>query len=403
MLDLSLVENNEFTEKDVQKMFVQRIEENSLKTIEGLLSLFMFDCAYSPNGENFAIGSYKEVHIIDVKSGEPSCILTDHTDSVFGVSFSKDGHMFATCSNDESIIIYCLPQFAMMCRLKNDTRTMGICFSTCSNFIYSVDNNYCLKKWDINCGAVVSEKQIHSASIGKIKLSMDGKYILTGSYDHTVKLIDVDDFSVVNTFNHEAIIITVEFHPTKRIVLASDRSKNLNLWSMVDGSLLHSFKMGGNVWDFHFLTPSILFVMAADGFIISFNVDTFEEVQRVYCGSLTCHFSFAISPDMRQLACGRFEDSTIKFYSIGFDYSSSNQPKLIEMSKKNGFILSKLFAMNVEVQFIRQLISAGIWMNFEEYKLVVDTCWDLYSINKANGGNMCEFVDVETDESDDDN
>eukprot|EP00792_Barthelona_sp_PAP020_P009892 TRINITY_DN3327_c0_g2_i9.p1 TRINITY_DN3327_c0_g2~~TRINITY_DN3327_c0_g2_i9.p1 ORF type:complete len:146 (-),score=32.40 TRINITY_DN3327_c0_g2_i9:99-536(-) len=145
--------------------------------------------------------------------------------------------------------------------------------------------------------------------------------------------------------------------------------------------------------------------MSGDGYITSFNVETYQQIQKVHCGCDSSHFSFAISPDKTQIACGKCAGNVIKIYSIVIDYDPSHEAELIRLSRDGGYVLSNLMALNIDTQLIRQLVAAGIYMNEVEYSMIVDTCWDLSDINEMKGGNMHSFFneqsDYESDEVDD--
>eukprot|EP00792_Barthelona_sp_PAP020_P010879 TRINITY_DN4612_c0_g1_i1.p1 TRINITY_DN4612_c0_g1~~TRINITY_DN4612_c0_g1_i1.p1 ORF type:complete len:394 (+),score=100.91 TRINITY_DN4612_c0_g1_i1:90-1271(+) len=376
-------------------MLLWRINENNWREIDGMDFNFMNDCAYSPNGEFLIIVSYQEVYIIDMKTEKLKHTLKVHTNQVNAVSFSQDGQFFATCSLERIIIIFRLEDFSIVRKFKNDTYTYGICFSNCGNFLYSSDYNGYLKKWNVIDGIILLKTIIHSSGICMLKFCSNRNYILTGSDDSTAKLVDHDDLSVVHTFNQCACVRAIDFHPTKLIIAVGDEKCKVKLWNMGNGLYIHSFNLGGYVSSLHFLNRSILVVSSADGYVISFDVDSFQQIQKIHCG-LNNHSSFAISSKLYQLACGKCFNNNIRIYSIIHSYDTSNHVELIELSRENVSVLSNLIDAGVETDIIRQLVRSGIWINREEYQMIFDICWDLIDINENNGGNMNEFIDNRT-------
>eukprot|EP00792_Barthelona_sp_PAP020_P006569 TRINITY_DN3030_c4_g18_i1.p1 TRINITY_DN3030_c4_g18~~TRINITY_DN3030_c4_g18_i1.p1 ORF type:complete len:401 (-),score=77.89 TRINITY_DN3030_c4_g18_i1:203-1405(-) len=390
-------------DKTIHRILPLKIDENEVKVLDDVRFICMYDCGFSLDSYYLVICDYCHIYVFEAMTGKLQCILKDHTCDVCGISFSPDGEKFATCSYDSSIIIYSIRDFSILCKLINNSEVFGTCFSPCSKYIYSGDNTGSLKKWDINEGSVVKECHLHSGWIWRLKLSYDSKLLLTASDDNTVKLVDTDNFIVVRTFCHDSIIRAIEFHPTKRIVAVGDESKKVKLWNMDDGSLLHTFEMGGEVFSLHFLTSNILLIMSGDGYITSYDADSYEEIQKVHCDCESSYFSCAISPDKTQLSCGKCLNGINKIYSIVPKYDPSHQSMLIELSKDlGGYILSSLVSMCLDLQIIRQLVAAGINMNEEEYNMAINTCWDLIDINEANGGNMHEFRDEIPTDSDND-
>eukprot|EP00792_Barthelona_sp_PAP020_P008601 TRINITY_DN3230_c0_g2_i1.p1 TRINITY_DN3230_c0_g2~~TRINITY_DN3230_c0_g2_i1.p1 ORF type:complete len:156 (-),score=27.07 TRINITY_DN3230_c0_g2_i1:270-737(-) len=143
--------------------------------------------------------------------------------------------------------------------------------------------------------------------------------------------------------------------------------------------------------------------MSGDGFITSFNVDDFQEIQKIYCGCNRHDSSFAISPDKRQLSCGRCKHNTIKLYSIYPDCSPSQQSQRIELSKNGWFVMSYLVAINIDCRIIRQFVTLGVCVNEEEFTMVVDMFWDLIDFNEANGRNISSFMNEQRYESNKEN
>eukprot|EP00792_Barthelona_sp_PAP020_P006586 TRINITY_DN3030_c4_g9_i1.p1 TRINITY_DN3030_c4_g9~~TRINITY_DN3030_c4_g9_i1.p1 ORF type:complete len:401 (-),score=74.62 TRINITY_DN3030_c4_g9_i1:862-2064(-) len=400
---MSIHSNCEVIRKSICDIVPLKIDENNVKKFGGWFSNYMKDCQYSPDGKLIALGySDGKLYVFDAETGALNNTLNDSR-FLEGVAFSRDGQKLVTCSLDCSMIIYSVPDFSILSRVKNPFSLLGICFSHCGNFLFSGDGKGNLKKWDINNSEVVLETQLFTHKVNRIKLSTDCKHLLTSSEaDYTAKLVDSENFSVVRTFNDDNIIRVVEFHPTERIIVISGASQQVKLWNMDDGSLIHTFNSNGQVFDLHFLVPSILLSMSGDGYITSYNVDTLQEIQKVHCGCDRFNFSFNISPDKTQLVCGRCEGMFFKVYSIVSECDSSQKPKLIELSKESGYVISNLISMNFDLDIIRNLVAGGICINANEICAVLDTCWDLVDFNENNGGNMYSFMNEQSDESDED-
>eukprot|EP00792_Barthelona_sp_PAP020_P009065 TRINITY_DN3266_c1_g2_i9.p1 TRINITY_DN3266_c1_g2~~TRINITY_DN3266_c1_g2_i9.p1 ORF type:complete len:402 (-),score=64.40 TRINITY_DN3266_c1_g2_i9:271-1476(-) len=399
------------TTRAINEIFSWRIDDERANVIEEVTFNRMFDCKYSPNGEYFVIGNNnKSLLVFNVKTRELIHTLGDHTESVFCVAFSVNEQMLASCSFDGTIIIYSLPDFSIIRRIDNQRYVYCICFSLCSNYLYSGDHDGKIRKWDIHNGvgvldSVVLESNIHSSWIWRMILSSDGKYLLTAGNDKTVKLIEASDFSVLHTFNHTGHPRAISFNLVKRIVASGDMSNEVKIWNFDTGLVIHSFDIGGMVFCLNFLTPHILFVMSGNGYITLYNADNFQELQRVYCNCDLSWFSFDVSPDRTQLVCGRCNDNCIKIYPLIPSIDSFHFSAVVDLSRNDGEVLSTLISAGIDSSVIRQLVACGICMSVEEYKMIVDTCWDLVDINENKGGNMQKFLEVnrvEIGDSDDD-
>eukprot|EP00792_Barthelona_sp_PAP020_P007830 TRINITY_DN3171_c3_g9_i1.p1 TRINITY_DN3171_c3_g9~~TRINITY_DN3171_c3_g9_i1.p1 ORF type:complete len:396 (+),score=91.39 TRINITY_DN3171_c3_g9_i1:40-1227(+) len=395
---MNLVEQSYLMVKDISL----RIEEES-REIEEVLSNQMNSCSFSPDGKYLAIGCFLyKVYIFNAKNKELLHTLMDHSSYIYDISFSENGEFLATCSYDRSIIIYRVGDFSTIRRFENNGVISCICFSNCSKYIYFGDNCGLVRKISVDNTNVVSEKEVHETWICRLKFSADGKYLLSGSDDNWAKLFNADSFTIVQRFNHSANVRAIDFHPTQTIVAVGDLSMKVKLWNTDDGLLLFTFDLGGPVFSLHFLTPSILLVMSGDGYITSYDVDSYEEIQKIHCGCDRAWFSFAVSPNKSQIVCGRCDGSKAKIFPIKKLIDVSALVRFLRTSRSDKSVLLTLLKEGFEEYLIRQLVSAGIHMNQKGYNMIIDTCWDLVDVNQRNGGNMYDFVIDGIDESDDD-
>lgn len=110
-----------------------------------------------------------------------------------------------------------------------------------------------------NC-SVTKEHQPHAESITSVDASLDGKWLITGSADRTVKVIETKGFSTVrNLLGHEHEIAGVAISPdTSMIASTGGHDGKLRVWDRVSGALLFehhrigyrkdvSFGLGGQV------------------------------------------------------------------------------------------------------------------------------------------------------------
>eukprot|EP00792_Barthelona_sp_PAP020_P011757 TRINITY_DN5949_c0_g1_i1.p1 TRINITY_DN5949_c0_g1~~TRINITY_DN5949_c0_g1_i1.p1 ORF type:complete len:87 (+),score=12.60 TRINITY_DN5949_c0_g1_i1:150-410(+) len=76
----------------------------------------------------------------DTKTGELNRTLKDHSNYVYSIGFSANGQKLATCATDKTITVYNLKDFSVENEFKVDICVNKICFSHCSNHLYSGDD-----------------------------------------------------------------------------------------------------------------------------------------------------------------------------------------------------------------------------------------------------------------------
>ncbi len=81
-----------------------------------------------------------------------------------------------------------------------------------------------LKLWDLESGAELMTLAGHTSFVAAVALSSDGRRALSGSYDTTLKVWDVDAGEPVAAFFGEGRITSVQLAADRKTVVAGDAS-----------------------------------------------------------------------------------------------------------------------------------------------------------------------------------
>jgi WD40 repeat protein len=166
----------------------------------------------------------------------------------------------------------------------------------------------------------------HTNRIWATDFSADGRYLLSASHDHTVRIWAMAAVFPEPAANacaqvltgHSAVIMAACFSPDAQLVASGDDSGEIRIWQVATGACLH-------VLDAH---PDVVTALAftGDGRLISSSLDlrvwdlaTGQRLQ-VIDGHDSGITTIALSPDRRRLASGT-ADGTIKLWdwSAGLD------------------------------------------------------------------------------------
>jgi guanine nucleotide-binding protein subunit beta-2-like 1 protein len=74
----------------------------------------------------------------------------------------------------------------------------------------------------------------HSHFVSDLALSQDSRYVLSGSWDGTLRLWDLKKGSTIKRFvSHSRDVLAVAFSPDNRQIASGGRDKNLKIWNTV--------------------------------------------------------------------------------------------------------------------------------------------------------------------------
>ena len=158
---------------------------------------------FSPDGSCVAIirGLF-EVSIHDVNSGEEICPrIKDHPFPLFAIRFSPDGKRLMAIGDGASAIIW-KPELP----LPDSRRSLS---------------------------------NAHDDAIYQIAFNQSGGRLLSASFDQTVRAWDTKTRRIISTYEgHAADVIAVDFHRDGDRAASLDRSGNVHVWNVTDGTQL---------------------------------------------------------------------------------------------------------------------------------------------------------------------
>ncbi|WP_077920334.1 cytochrome D1 domain-containing protein [Spirosoma sp. 209] len=184
---------------------------------------------------------------------------------------------------------------------------------------YALSGSYdkTVKLWEVETGREVRTFTGHADQVVSVALSPDGRYALSGSWDNTIKLWDIASGQEIRTFRERSSIVrSVAFSPDGRYILSGSKDKTLKLWEVQSGRKVRTFKgHTDQVYSVAF-SPDGNYVLSGslDKTLKFWNLKTGRAV-RTFTGHTDHVYSVAFSPDGRYALSGA-SDNTLKLWDI---------------------------------------------------------------------------------------
>ena len=270
--------------------------------------------AFSPDGGRLASASDKIVRIWNTATGELEDELEGHTDTVWSVAFSHNGHFIVSGSNDETVRIWNMATCETRYTLTGHTSRVGsVAISRDDKFVVSGSDDWMVRMWDIATGEVLHELKGHAGQVKSIAISPDCQHIVSGSrcgevwiwtkdgvIEHKLEpTYDVSDL----TFSHDGHRILCNVNRTEWTITGH----RLSLPGIGDNPSLKHFRSVA-------YSPNdreIVYGMDCLGWVMIWNMDTKKtHTLGSHSGEVT---SISFSPDGSRIASGA-SDGTVRIW-----------------------------------------------------------------------------------------
>ena len=187
-------------------------------------------------GTRLASASWdKTVRVWDVPSGTAIGDPFVHQGRVFGVAFSGNDRLLATCSEDPSVRVWRLDDNSLV----TSTREPAYCaaFFHDDRKLALGCRNGSLKIWDFHDGSKpISLPTVHEERIWQMKVSSDGETLAACGWDNRITLWDTERVRLRCALpNHTRRIMGISFSPDGTTLASVSWDNTVRLWDTTSG------------------------------------------------------------------------------------------------------------------------------------------------------------------------
>jgi WD40 repeat protein len=191
----------------------------------------------------------------------------------------------------------------------------SVAFSPDGKIIVSGSADQTMRLWDVTKGQLIRTFEGHTNTVQSVAFSPDGKTIVSGSADQTVRLWDVTTGQIERTFlGSTEAVRSVVFSPDGKTILFGGADWTVQLWDIATGHIIHTFEGHTEIVRSVAFSPDgkTIISSAADRTIRLWDVATGELVRTLFGHQNTVQ-SVAFAPDGRSIASGA-DDNMLRLW-----------------------------------------------------------------------------------------
>ncbi|KAK9849360.1 hypothetical protein MYU51_014667 [Penicillium brevicompactum] len=248
-------------------------------------------------------------------------ILEGHSDWISSVSFSPDGQLVASGSDDRRIRLWETATGALRKTLEGPSSCVtSLSFSPDSQLLASgqllSENGLdSLLIWDIASGSIRHSLQGHGSSVESVCFSPDGRVLVSGSSDGTVRLWNISTGDLQQTLDDNCDkIFCVAASPDGQFFASGSKDRQVHVWELETGDLVSLYTISAVASSLAFSPDSQLLACGGNSKDVTLWDLTTDDTKTLQ-GHSSWIRSVAFSPDGRLLA-GASQDKTIYLWDI---------------------------------------------------------------------------------------
>ena len=280
--------------------------------------------AFRFDGKLLALGTFKEVRLVEPETGKIVATLPGEAEDVRAVAFSPDGKLLAAAgglpARGGEVMIWDVEKRAPLRTIAGHADCIyAVEFAPDGKSIATASYDKLIKLWDVESGKEIRTLKDHIDAVYALAFTPDGKRLVSASADRGVKVWDVASGERLYTLSEPTDgLNTLALDPAGKRVAAGGLDRTIRVWSLGEksGALLNSLIAHEDAilqlaWspDGKYLVSS-----AADKEVKVFKADDLSVVKTWRQPDWALSVGFA--PDGKSFAVGRF-DGSFEIYLVG--------------------------------------------------------------------------------------
>ena len=221
-----------------------------LRTLEGHRG--SVTCVSLSPGRRYVVSgsSDKTLRVWDIETGRCLRILKGHTYGVMNVSISPDGRHAISGSleeyenllanGDHALHVWDIQSGKCLRALEGHSgQVNSVRISPDGRCMISGSNDMTLRVWDLETGCCMHTLTGHGSAVETVFMSPDGRRAVSGSHDNTLRVWDLDTGHCLHIIEgHSGLVTSIGVSPDGRYVVSGSGDKSLGVWDLETGQCL---------------------------------------------------------------------------------------------------------------------------------------------------------------------
>ncbi|OHB85779.1 MAG: hypothetical protein A2V98_11205 [Planctomycetes bacterium RBG_16_64_12] len=250
------------------------LETGESQALEGH-DWWVWSAAFSPDEKRIVTASQNgSVIVWSVESGQggrmnirPGPPFQGHIGPVYAAVFSPDGKYVASAGYDKRVLLWDPDEVKSFDfeTLLTDKKTSppvfrafeghaagvrSVQFSSDGRLLLTGSDDNTVRVWDVATRTPLKTLRGHAGQVCSTVLAPDGQRVLSASHDHQAKLWSIAGYEEVRVFRgrvlegHKDAILGASFSPNGEQIVTASRDRTAKTWDFNTGKEIHQFKEG---------------------------------------------------------------------------------------------------------------------------------------------------------------
>lgn len=214
-----------------------------------MYSPWIYSIAISPDSQVVAGGSWQDIKLWNLNTGELRREISGHFGAVYAVAIAANGQTLASGGSDDKIKIWNLSSGKLLHSLSGHSDSVrSLAITPNGQTLVSGSSDKTIKMWNLGSGCtgetcITPTKTLsgHKEFVSTLMISPDGKTLVSGSADKSIKIWNLQTGKRNRTlFGHSGTVLSVSISPDGKVLASGSADGTIKLWWLDTGELLNT-------------------------------------------------------------------------------------------------------------------------------------------------------------------